>query len=465
MAQPTRSVRSFDHGPGPGRSDPLVVEPDLATWAWHRATGAAVAVLTAAALGLLIWPPTSLGDPGGAPGAALVAGAVVYTVGPLLAGLERSALRRRPVTWGRLRRFWLLATLGLSILPLATPHGLLVTAVGGPIAVACAWAAVSAGLRLPDGVGRPLAIASPALMVGGGFLAAAEPSLVDAALALALLVVVPVATSLLPHAPPAAPLAVTAAGAPATAGLLLRPEDGALAAALTLPWVALTLGLAFHAARAWLARGAPRAGLAPLTAYGYLAVGGLWLLADRAAYEPAGFGPPFVQLTAVHFTYAGFVATVLAVTARDRRPDHDDRGPEDDAGRGDLAARFAVRATVTAPPLVALGFVAVGALQIVGAVLLTAGTYALAWVTLRHVASRVRRPAGWLLAASSLSVLAPMVLAVQWAVGHNLGTPALSIAAMTATHGLANAVGFSLLGVLGWRLVVRDGPTPTDEGP
>jgi hypothetical protein len=50
-----------------------------------------------------------------------------------------------------------------------------------------------------------------------------------------------------------------------------------------------------------------------------------------------------------------------------------------------------------------------------------------------------------------------MLLAVQWAVGHNLGTPALSIPDMVRFHGVANAVGFSLLGVLGWRLARRPG--------
>ena len=45
-----------------------------------------------------------------------------------------------------------------------------------------------------------------------------------------------------------------------------------------------------------------------------------------------------------------------------------------------------------------------------------------------------------------------MMLAVQWAVGANYGTPALSIPAMVHVHGVANAVGFALFGVAGWRL-------------
>jgi hypothetical protein len=74
------------------------------------------------------------------------------------------------------------------------------------------------------------------------------------------------------------------------------------------------------------------------------------------------------------------------------------------------------------------------------------------------------RAAAVLLTVSSLSVALPMLLAIQWALGANLGTPALSIPAMTATHGAANALGFTLLGVLGWRLVARADTAPaTDE--
>lgn len=286
-------------------------------------------------------------------------------------------------------------------------------------------------------------LGAPHVAIAAGTWAAPDVSLVDGVLVLALLVVVPTALALVPMAPRGAPLVALAAGGPATAGLLLTPSDGMLAAVLTIPWVAATTAGAMHVLARWLAHGRRRREVVWVAACGYLAFGSLWLLADRAGYEPAGFGPPFVQLTAVHFTYAGFVATVLAGSAWARRP-------------GDRVAATAVALLVTAPPFVAIGFVALGALQIVGAVLLTIGTYALAWVTLRRVVPTVPSPAAWLLGVSSVSVLVPMLLAVQWAVGANLGTPALSVPDMAATHGVANAGGFCLLGVLGWRLVRRD---------
>lgn len=62
---------------------------------------------------------------------------------------------------------------------------------------------------------------------------------------------------------------------------------------------------------------------------------------------------------------------------------------------------------------------------------------------------------------SSLAVAGAMVLALQWALGFVYGLPALSIPTMVATHGLANAFGFALLGVLGWRRALRMDPPLT----
>lgn len=117
------------------------------------------------------------------------------------------------------------------------------------------------------------------------------------------------------------------------------------------------------------------------------------------------------------------------------------------------AAALAVVAIVIAPPIVALGFTFAPALQIAGAVLLTVGLWLLAWVTARHIAPTAPRLTSSLLLLSSASVLVPMLLAVQWAIRSNLGTPALSIPDMARTHGVLNAFGFALAGVFGWRLL------------
>lgn len=271
--------------------------------------------------------------------------------------------------------------------------------------------------------------------VAAAFAGLGELTLVDALLLLAVLVVAPAAVPLHPAASGTHASVVLLAALPAAPALLL--ERGLLAAVLVLPWLATAVAGAVVAATWWLAN---RRGLVDavwVAAAAYLVVGAGWLGADRLDLEPAGFAAPFVQLTAIHFHYAGFAASMLAGCAWRWRP-----------GRLPAAAVLLIAA---APPVVAIGFTTYGPLQVAGAGLLTAGLWLLAWETIRRIAPATPPPARWLLVISALATLAPMVLAVQWAIGHNYGTPALSIPAMVRFHGVLNAVGFTLLGVLGWR--------------
>jgi hypothetical protein len=267
-------------------------------------------------------------------------------------------------------------------------------------------------------------------------------TLLAGVLALATAVVVPAAVALQPAgvrigSTRAGRVVPLAAGVAAAVSVFL--DRGGFAAVLVVPWLLFVAVLLLRALQLWLAT--PRVfDLVWVASAGYLAVGAVWLLADRLALEPVGFRPPFVQLTAIHFHYAGFIATTLAGCALRRAP-------------GVRAARLAAGGIVIAPPIVAAGFLWLGVLQIAGATLSTAALWLLALVVLRRIVPTAPRPAALLLTISSLAVLAPMLLAVQWAVGHNFGTPALSIPAMARTHGLINAVGFCLAGTAGWRLL------------
>lgn len=238
-------------------------------------------------------------------------------------------------------------------------------------------------------------------------------TLISALLTLALVVIVPLALRL--HRDGTLTPAVVGAGL--TAAFSLDYEQGALATALAAPWLLVSAWLAVRSGWRWLRSERALADIARPAALGYLAVGAAWLLFDRAGIEPVGVVPPFVVLTAVHFSYAGFTATVLAGLVRRHT-----------AGAAPGLSSAMVIAVVGAPPIVALGFTVAGALQIVGAVVLTAGLFMLAWLTIRHVARDVDDTlARALLIVSSVAVVVPMLLAVQWAVGWNFGTPALSI--------------------------------------
>jgi hypothetical protein len=439
-----------------------VAEAHLAERAWRRAAGAAAGVLAATALG---WPLAGLGGLVAGGAAAIFA----YGLGPFVFAAE---LRRfpvgRPPTVSQVGRHWAVAAVaavalvGVAAVPTEGLTGITfavwLVALGGPIAAGATVAAAVIGTRLPRSAARTLAVAVPAALLGatawevGRGPEAVESGLdvIGGALLLAVTVLVPLAV---PWATPGTPRRRTAvalvtllAGGWAAVAIVLPRGAGSAAAAG--PWAVWCAALAVAAGIRWTRR--PRVDhLLVAVAAGYLAVGAAWLLADRAGLEPAGVGPPFVELTAVHFTYAGAIGTGLAWQAWRRR-------------RGDRVAALAVTAVAGAPPLVAVGFVAYGALQIVGAVLLTVGTYAYAWVVLRHLVWTLDRRTRWLLGVSAVSVVAPMLLAVQWAVGANLGTPALSIPAMAATHGVVNAVGFCLLGVLGWRRVAAEAAEAAD---
>lgn len=264
---------------------------------------------------------------------------------------------------------------------------------------------------------------------------------VDAMMLLAVLVIVPAAIPLHPAGSARVATVAAVAGLPAVPAHVI--DQGPVAAALVAPWLIAALVGAFLAIRWWRLTGFGFRDVVWAAAALYLVVAAVWLVADRLDLQLAGFPAPFVQLTAIHFHYAGFASAVLVACAWRACP------------RSHTAAA-AAWSTVAAPPIIAAGFAYFGLLQVVGAVLLTLGLWLLAWVTIRHVVPRITWLARTLLLVSCLAVLVPMALAVQWAVGINFATPALSIPDMVLAHGATNAVGFTLPGVLGWRLAQPD---------
>jgi hypothetical protein len=171
------------------------------------------------------------------------------------------------------------------------------------------------------------------------------------------------------------------------------------------------------------------------------------LVLSRYGSTPLDFGPVIVELTAVHFHYAGFVAPVLALRlARRLRDQHSARC---------AIATACVAVILAATPITAAGITLAEWLGAVGALLFFVALTIMSVLTLTAVVPEVQGRARWLLAASSVAVLAPLALAVLYAAGRWLSTPAPSIRTMAWTHGLLNALGFSLCGVLGW-LSVRE---------
>lgn len=232
------------------------------------------------------------------------------------------------------------------------------------------------------------------------------------------------------------------AGAAGALSLLL--ERGA--------WFTVALAGCYAAVTAWLAvlavlRLARRRSLAPvevaaLTAMVSPAVAASSLVAERGGWELLGFGMTVHALTVAHFHYAGFAAALVAGLATVV------------SGR-----RHAGVAALTVPAGIALvfaGYFTGDDVELAGAVILTAGMWLLAWTLWRDIAPTRDRVTRALFGVSAAVLVLTMLLALSWAAGHVwAAVPHLSLTWMAATHGVANALGFALCGLLAWRRVQR----------
>ncbi|QGV77418.1 YndJ family protein [Streptomyces ficellus] len=214
---------------------------------------------------------------------------------------------------------------------------------------------------------------------------------------------------------------------------------GAPAGALAACYALGTVLLALHAPRRLLrTRSAAPAEIAVMTALTAPSVAALSLVAERLGHRLFGFGTDILALTVPHFHFAGFAAALVAglVCRAVDRP----------------AARFAALSVPLGTLLVLLGYFLDDWAELAGALVLTAGMWAVALLTWRDVTARCHdRTTRLLLAVSSAVLVATMLLALSWALGEATGLPHPSLAWMAATHGLGNALGFALCSVLAWR--------------
>ena len=172
-----------------------------------------------------------------------------------------------------------------------------------------------------------------------------------------------------------------------------------------------------------------------------LAVGGAWLVASRWGMRPMGIQEPIGLLTAVHFHFAGFAtATIAAATLQfaERRGE---------VGRW---LRVVVGLVIGMPIVVAAGFVISPGLKMGAAILFSASVAGLA-IAVRACGTKAEDgTARLLLQVAAGAVFAGMVLSGSYAVADYLGSEVLTIPQMARTHGVLNAVGFCLPGLLGW---------------
>ena len=108
--------------------------------------------------------------------------------------------------------------------------------------------------------------------------------------------------------------------------------------------------------------------------------------------------------------------------------------------------------------MVFAGYFTTDAVEFAGTVILAAAMWLTGWLIWQRVRPQAASRFTRLLFGISAGALAvTMLLALNWAAGEVWdAVPHLSLDAMSATHGIVNAVFFALVGVIAWRRLQRE---------
>lgn len=241
---------------------------------------------------------------------------------------------------------------------------------------------------------------------------------------------------------PARWMALPAAGF-VVASILAEP--GTLSALLCVPW-ALVAGASLVVGLRWVAR-APSGKaklIVPVAGLVFLALGALSLIAWRGQFRPLGLSDTTAALTAVHLTFAGFGAAVVADRTRAAATRRRNRSVAAGAGL----------VTVAATAVLVAGFLTESSLVgLVGSALLAGGLVVMASVMMVYTLRKERAPGSTaLLVVSAASVLFALALGVQFAFAQWSDAYTLSATRMLELHGTVASLGFVVGGLIGWTL-------------
>lgn len=278
-----------------------------------------------------------------------------------------------------------------------------------------------------------------------------ETWLIERLLMLAVLVFVPLALSLVAAKEPCLAFSGAIRLQPIGAVLVVVSfflRTSLLAGAVTLIWMLTTFFVAlFGLWRLWQ-RWKTTASIFPLeelcidAGLAYVVVGSGWLLLSRLGLNPMNFSDNIVLLTAVHFHYAGFSAPILTGLA----------GRSIQSGVFRKFYLAAATGVIAGPPLVAAGITLSRTVEVFSAVVLATSLFVLAMLTMFVIAPRLKPLPRLLLILSSLSVVVTMMFACLYAYGRFAGIETVTIPLMTQVHGISNALGFVLCGLLAWAI-------------
>lgn len=281
-----------------------------------------------------------------------------------------------------------------------------------------------------------------ALLVAS-FLPGTHYGIIEILFFLAPWVVVPLGASLLAQRRPSQELLIASwmilpAAALVTVSLFV--ERSLLSACLASSWMLVCLIFVWDACgRLWISKGRAFVEFCFATGEGYLLVAGVWLVASRGGLHPFDFHEPIVLLTAVHFHFAGFASALLAGLTYDRL-------------RGSAWARgvgMAAVGVVCGPGVLGLAFLAGPKFKLAAALLIAVSQFGLAAGMFR-VGLGARLGGRLLFCVAGGSLLLGMLLAAVWAFGEYPLQPFVDIREMAEFHGVLNALGLAVCGLLGW---------------
>ncbi|WP_435360716.1 YndJ family protein [Haloarchaeobius sp. DFWS5] len=290
------------------------------------------------------------------------------------------------------------------------------------------------------------------------FVLASDFDIVDRALSLAVLVLVPLGIGMA-----ATPRFSGLAGRLCTAAILAQPVaavlfvgslfesvDGQTAAAIAAPWLLVTGLLALTALVRAHTRVSDHCGLTPLSetvidaglAYSVVGASALLLFHLDVTFW---FSRTIIRLTAVHFHYAGFALPVITGLVG--------RAVDEQSRVYDAAASV----VLVGPGIIAVGISFSPVVEVVAVSVFTLAVAVLAAFVLGRVVPSRPRAQGILLGLSALALPVSMALALGYAVSVFTNTDlGLRIPTMIRVHGSLNAFGFALLGLVGWRVAVPE---------
>ncbi|HEV7395104.1 MAG TPA: YndJ family protein [Pyrinomonadaceae bacterium] len=285
-----------------------------------------------------------------------------------------------------------------------------------------------------------------------------ETELINKILLLGVLVIVPLGLALTPRNKAESEMATfrfaaiaQSIGAALVAGSFLF-QQGTIAGLLAAAWLIVTGLTAIHGlARVWKRETRTLEEVSVSAGLLFVLIGAGWLVLSRLGVQPLGFGDTIVLLTAVHFHYAGFAAPILAgLAGRTLMSQPKFAAPK-------IARRmfgFAVIGIVIGTPIVAAGITLSPRLGFAGTLIISLALILLSIVSMGWVIPQInRKSAQLLLVISALSPFVSMVLASLYS--YSLATKRLiiDIPQMAMTHGLVNAFGFALCGLIAWTLL------------